>query len=179
MSSDWKDFISKIKVPPNIHVFLWLTVHNKSLTRDNLAKRRHVEDVSCVFCDELESIQHLFFDCIVAQHMWAVVVESVNIHVPSSLHSLLSFWKLKNDVMPLIWLLLLPCGSYGYFKTNLSSRSEAGKVCNAVWTWWAPEFGNGRYMFRQPRCAPPLLLKAARPSTRGAARIAGTTGDVG
>ncbi|XBI57329.1 hypothetical protein VPH35_038753 [Triticum aestivum] len=34
-----QDYIWKIKVPPNIHVFLWLIVHNMSLTRDNLAKR--------------------------------------------------------------------------------------------------------------------------------------------
>ena len=40
-----KDDIWKIKVPPNIHVFLWLIYYNTSLTRDNLAKRRHVEDM--------------------------------------------------------------------------------------------------------------------------------------
>ena len=66
-----KDDIWKIKVPPNIHVFLWLVYYNKSLTRDNLAKRRHAEDKTCVFCNDLETIQHLFFFyCIVARLSW-------------------------------------------------------------------------------------------------------------
>ena len=28
----------KLKVPPRIHIFLWLLANNKLLTRDNLAK---------------------------------------------------------------------------------------------------------------------------------------------
>ena len=43
-----KDDIWKIKVPPNIHVFLWLIYYNKSLTRENLAKHRHVDDMSLI-----------------------------------------------------------------------------------------------------------------------------------
>jgi hypothetical protein len=43
----------KIKMPPKIHFFLWLTAHNKLLTRDNLSKRQHVDDLTCVFCTEL------------------------------------------------------------------------------------------------------------------------------
>lgn len=67
ISSELRDSIWKIKVPPNIHVFLWLVINNKTLTRDNLAKRRHVDDLTWVFFTELESIQHLFFDWIVAK----------------------------------------------------------------------------------------------------------------
>ena len=31
-------------MPPRIYIFLWLLSNNKTLTRDNLAKRRNVED---------------------------------------------------------------------------------------------------------------------------------------
>jgi hypothetical protein len=48
----------KIKVPPKIHIFLWLFVKNKLLTRDNLAKRS-MDDQTCLFCDEPESVSHL------------------------------------------------------------------------------------------------------------------------
>jgi hypothetical protein len=34
----------KIKVPPRIHIFLWLLANNKVLTRDNLVKMRNVDD---------------------------------------------------------------------------------------------------------------------------------------
>jgi hypothetical protein len=44
--------------------------NNKILTRDNLAKRRIVEDDSCLFCDEKEIVHHLFFECCVAKQMW-------------------------------------------------------------------------------------------------------------
>lgn len=50
--------------------FLWLFSNNKLLTSDNLAKRREVNEKSCVFCDEPESISHLFFDCCVVNIMW-------------------------------------------------------------------------------------------------------------
>jgi hypothetical protein len=53
------------KVPPNIHFFLWLLAHN------NLSKRQHVEDMSCVFCSESESCTHVFFTCTVASVVWS------------------------------------------------------------------------------------------------------------
>ena len=81
------------KVPSNIHVFLWLIYYNKSLTRDNLAKRRQVDDMSCVFCSEPETIQHLFFDCIVGRHVWDFVADSFNVTAPDSFVLLASFWK--------------------------------------------------------------------------------------
>jgi hypothetical protein len=56
----------KLKVPPKIHFFLWLLFHNKLLTRDNLVKRQNIDDLTCVFCNEVESFQHLFFDCVIA-----------------------------------------------------------------------------------------------------------------
>ena len=97
ISSHIKDFISKIKVPSNIHILLWQMYNNKSLTRDNLAKRRHVEDRMCVFCAEPESIQHLLFDCIIATEIWAVIVEAFKITPPASFESLSYFWKKRKQ----------------------------------------------------------------------------------
>lgn len=75
--------------------FLGLIVHNKSLTRDNLAKSQVIPDTSCVFCSEAESIKHLFFDCIVSRQIWEVVADVLHIHIPCSFESLLSFWKIN------------------------------------------------------------------------------------
>jgi hypothetical protein len=38
-----------LKVPPRFHFFLWLVINNRSLTRDNLAKRKKVEDETASF----------------------------------------------------------------------------------------------------------------------------------
>jgi hypothetical protein len=43
----------KIIVSPRFHIFLWLLTNNKILTRDNLAKRKYVEDLTCLFCSEV------------------------------------------------------------------------------------------------------------------------------
>ena len=71
----------KSKYPPKIHFFLWLLSHNKILTRDNLTKRRPVEDKTCVFCSENESVHHLFFDCVVAKQMWTLISQTSNVHI--------------------------------------------------------------------------------------------------
>jgi hypothetical protein len=109
----------RIKVQPRVHVFLWLLVNNKLLSRDNLSKRQHVPDVSCVFCSEVESVTHLFFECVVASEMWNQIsmltgiklqvnlfsvsslwiCEKTN-QVPNIVHAaaLWSLWKLRNDL---------------------------------------------------------------------------------
>jgi hypothetical protein len=56
----------KIIVPPRLHIFLWLLSNNKTLTRNNLAKRRKVEDGTCLFYNGVEPVTHLSFDCCVA-----------------------------------------------------------------------------------------------------------------
>jgi hypothetical protein len=56
----------KIVVLPRLHIFLWLLANNKTQTRDNLAKRRRVEDGSCLFCNEAKTMAHLFFECCVS-----------------------------------------------------------------------------------------------------------------
>jgi hypothetical protein len=67
--------VCKLRVPPRMHFFLWLVSKNKLVTRDNLEKRRRVDDKSCLFCSEDESTHHLFFDCVVAEQAWNVLSE--------------------------------------------------------------------------------------------------------
>lgn len=52
----------KIRVPPRVHSFLWLVSQNKILTRDNVSKRKKVDDETCVFCCEKEIVHHILFD---------------------------------------------------------------------------------------------------------------------
>ena len=81
-----------IKIPPRVHFFLWLLSKNKLLTRDNLSIRRKVEDPSCLFCSEAKSIQHLFFECVVAKQLWAVKSEVLNRQVGSDFISVGTLW---------------------------------------------------------------------------------------
>jgi hypothetical protein len=57
----------KLHVPPRIHFFLWLVSKNKLLTCDNLGKRRKVDEPSCLFYSDNETVHHLLFNCVVAK----------------------------------------------------------------------------------------------------------------
>jgi hypothetical protein len=81
-----------LSIPPRIQIFLWLLSKNKLLTRDNLAKRRNVDDRTCIFCAEPESIHHLFFDCCVARGLWLELTECLNLNVAWSYEAVASLW---------------------------------------------------------------------------------------
>jgi hypothetical protein len=82
----------KIKVPPRIHVLLWLVANNKVLTWDNLAKRKSLDDLSCLFYCENKTASHLFFDCCVAKYTWMIVSEFLGIVVGDNFESMAKPW---------------------------------------------------------------------------------------
>lgn len=56
----------KITVSLRLHISMWLLANNKVLTRENMTNRRKVDDQSCLFCSELEIVNH-FYDCCVVK----------------------------------------------------------------------------------------------------------------
>jgi hypothetical protein len=82
----------KLKIPPRIHFFLWLFTKNKILTRDNVGKRKQTEDNICLFYNEPETIQHLFFDCVVAKQMWVKLSECIEIECGDYFESIAKYW---------------------------------------------------------------------------------------
>jgi hypothetical protein len=81
-----------LKIPPRVHLFLWLLTQNKILTRDNVSKRKHVEDSSRLFCCETETTHHLFFECVVAKQMWIEISDCVELNVGSCFESIGKLW---------------------------------------------------------------------------------------
>jgi hypothetical protein len=75
-----------------VQFFLWLLSNNKNLTTDNVAKKQHVEDKTCVFCEEPETSHHLFFTCVVAKQMWIRISEMVGRDVGVSFESIGLCW---------------------------------------------------------------------------------------
>jgi hypothetical protein len=82
----------KLKIPPRVQIFLWLLSRNKLLTRDNLAKRRNVDDKTCIFCAEPESLYHLFFYCCVAKALRAELSDCLELSGVWSYESMASLW---------------------------------------------------------------------------------------
>jgi hypothetical protein len=67
--------IRKGKILAKIKKFLWLITNNAILTKDNLRKRKWQGDPSFVFCDCIETVDHLFFQCCFAKVVWMVVAK--------------------------------------------------------------------------------------------------------
>lgn len=71
---------------------MWLLSKNKVLTRDNLNKRMHLDCTTCLFCQEQESVSHLFFDCCVARKVWSEIASSLNIRIGNSFIDIATCW---------------------------------------------------------------------------------------
>jgi hypothetical protein len=140
-----------LKIPPRVHFFLWLVIKNRALTRDNLAKRRNVEDENCLL--EKESIHHVFFDCVVAKQCWCIMSDILGCSVGENMtnvgkyslsnkkHCLVnmvssaviwSIWKLRND---------LCFQRYGWRSMEMLLFRISGLLVN--WTILCPEDKRG------------------------------------
>ena len=104
-------FLWKSKLPHKIKVFFWLVVRNKILTKDNLKKRCWIGSLNCCFCGVDESIDHLFFQCPIAQYMWRVIQVALNLRmIPKNIKNLYDNWLCKpKDKMA--HLVLFGCGA--------------------------------------------------------------------
>jgi len=72
--------LCKAKNPPKIKIWLWLIWHNFIATKDNMLKRGWQGDPKCRFCEELETIHHLFFNFPAAVYMWSVISTSLGVN---------------------------------------------------------------------------------------------------
>lgn len=65
--------LCKVKVPAKIKDFLWLMVRKNYLTNDNLLMSGWAGNKMCIFCGRDETINHLFFQCSVANLVWSLL----------------------------------------------------------------------------------------------------------
>jgi hypothetical protein len=82
----------KLNVPPRVHVFIWLVSDNKILTRDDLSKRQLVQDKRCLFCSDLESVEHLCFECDIIKMVWNCVSIIMKKQVGSTYEQVAGLW---------------------------------------------------------------------------------------
>lgn len=74
-SGAFHKIIWKSKIPEKIKIFLWLMANNAVLTRDNMKKRKWNGDSLCIFCNEEETISHLFFKSAVVKVIWMIIAK--------------------------------------------------------------------------------------------------------
>lgn len=116
-------YLWKLKVPLKIKIFMWFLKNKVLLTKDNLAKRNWNGCQKFVFCDSLESIDHLFLSCPFARIIWRMVYFAYNIPPPSNIGNWLNWVdkmskaRIRIGVSALCWS-IWTCRNNIVFKKN-------------------------------------------------------------
>ena len=71
---------------------MWLLRRKVILTKDNLAKRNWIGNQKCCFCEQNETVQHLFFECHVARTIWRIIHMSFGLAPPKNITNLFGNW---------------------------------------------------------------------------------------
>ena len=99
-----RKYIWKMKVPLKIKIFMWFLNRKVLLTKDNLTKRNWNGSKKCCFCDQNETIQHLFITCPFAKMVWRIVHMAFNLKPPNNITHLFGNWLdgvSKTDKVPI------------------------------------------------------------------------------
>ena len=96
-----------------VNCFIWLLMHNKLLTTENLTKRGIEGPSRCALCNaDLETTTHLFLQCKVAIQIWRAILHKVCVlfKPPDSLEQFLIAWNRlftgnlrKNSILKRMW----------------------------------------------------------------------------
>jgi hypothetical protein len=138
--------IWKLRMPLKTKVFSWYLRRGVILTKDNLAKRNWHGCKKCVFCQEDETIKHLFFHCRFAKAIWSIIQIGSSLHPPPSIANIFGNWlngvevRFKNLIrvgaIAIIWSLWL-CRNDKVFNDKNSSLMQVIHRSTATLRLWS------------------------------------------
>ncbi|CAJ2669420.1 unnamed protein product [Trifolium pratense] len=80
---DWKTVMYQNMARPRAVFIFWLACHSRLATKDRLLKFGLNVNLQCCFCNQEESINHLFFGCTDMKLVWQKVLQWLQVdHVP-------------------------------------------------------------------------------------------------
>ena len=71
---------------------MWYLYKGVTLTKDNLARKNWKGNNKCCFCNNNESIQHLFFAYPLGKFIWRIVSIAFKVNCPSNFQHLFTDW---------------------------------------------------------------------------------------
>jgi hypothetical protein len=87
-----RKYLWKLKIPLKIKKFMWFLNNKVLLTKDNLVKRNWHGCTKCCFCNEPETINHLFLSCPFAKIVWRMIYFTFGIHPPANITNMFGNW---------------------------------------------------------------------------------------
>ncbi|KAK2413113.1 hypothetical protein QL285_035856 [Trifolium repens] len=82
-SVDWRVTMYQNIARPRAIFILWMACHGRLATKDRLRKFGVNLDVKCCFCNQEETLNHLFFSCNVMRYVWQKVLQWLHVdHTP-------------------------------------------------------------------------------------------------
>jgi hypothetical protein len=99
-----------------------------------LAKRQEVTDKRCLFCDEKESSQHLFFECVVAKNMWKGLSDIVGRDIGSTFDSIGVCWLSEKKYVNVN--ILSSAALWGLWKLRNELCFQDGAWISMKHLWW-------------------------------------------
>lgn len=98
-------------IPPKVCFVLWAAMHASIPTRDMLQRRGMViPSADCLFCNAVETLEHLFVNCSWVQLIWNYFISSMQVMwvMPRTFHSILLNWGILRTTKRrrIVWQIL-------------------------------------------------------------------------
>jgi hypothetical protein len=87
-----RKYLWKLKIPLKIKIFMWFLNSKVLLTKDNLIKRNWKGCTKCCFCNESETVQHLFINCPFVKIIWRMIYLTYNLPPPANVTNMFGNW---------------------------------------------------------------------------------------
>ncbi|XP_058775782.1 uncharacterized protein LOC131650057 [Vicia villosa] len=93
----WRRLFYDNAARPRALFTLWLACHDRLATKARLREFGILTNEECTFCDNVETLQHLFFDCRVTKNIWRNILKWLNMdHNPQGWAQELN-WVIENS----------------------------------------------------------------------------------
>ncbi|XP_058726890.1 uncharacterized protein LOC131598292 [Vicia villosa] len=81
--TSWYKLLMHNYARPKAKLIFWLACHNRLATKSRLVKMGMLKDSKCSFCNNVETIQHLFFECEEMRKIWCIILKWIQLeHAP-------------------------------------------------------------------------------------------------
>jgi hypothetical protein len=143
--------IWKSRVLTKIKFFLWQVFNNKLQVGKTLIKRGWKGNVKCCVCNTWETIDHIFFHCVLPRFAWGICEEVFKWNSkPRSLKELSEVWLMGKGPLPKRLILFIFAGFAWALWTTRNKMSieqkfsktptDQGRICQGGWRGSSPPY---------------------------------------